>query len=94
MALGGRLILSAALLFMYNATDIEGMTASGYDLTIFTSAKSHRKVTQCENVCIYTCERLKIPTASAVGQRKQVLPARVYVKSNARRYRFRGKILG
>jgi shikimate kinase len=29
---------------------------------------------------------LKIPTASAVGQRKQVLPARVYVKSNARRY--------
>jgi hypothetical protein len=35
---------------------------------------------------IYTCERLKIPTAFAVGQRKQVLPARVYVKSNARRY--------
>jgi hypothetical protein len=36
---------------------------------------------------IYTCERLKIPTAFAVGQRKQVLPARVYVKSNARRYK-------
>jgi mRNA interferase YafQ len=29
---------------------------------------------------IYTCERLKIPTAFAVGQRKQVLPARVYGK--------------
>jgi STE24 endopeptidase len=28
----------------------------------------------------YTCERLKIPTAFAVGQRKQVLPARVYGK--------------
>jgi hypothetical protein len=40
----------------------------------------------------YTCERLKIPTASAVGQRKQVLPARVYVKSNARRYMSKGQV--
>jgi hypothetical protein len=30
---------------------------------------------------------LNIPTAFAVGQRKQVLPARVYVKSNARQYK-------
>jgi hypothetical protein len=51
------------------------------------SLKQNRKNIEVFLCLCYTCERLKIPTASAVGQRKQVLPARVYVKSNARRYK-------
>jgi hypothetical protein len=51
-----------------------------------TDAQADKTVELRHTVATYTCERLKIPTASAVGQRKQVLPARVYVKSNARRY--------